>query len=88
MNQAVFANLLCYRALDAKPHLTPDEESLLEYLHHTLVGQYDDLMPPLSDIILAYRKMLGDGNEGLDGDECENLTDIIRMLINDHEGNL
>jgi len=45
MNQAVFANLLCYRALDAKPHLTPDEESLLEYLHHTLVGQYDDLMP-------------------------------------------
>ena len=88
MDRADFANLLSYRALDVKPHLTPDEESLLEYLHHTLVGQYECLMPSLADIILAYRKMLGDINEGLDGDECENLTDIIRMLINDHEGNL
>ena len=88
MDRANFANLLSYKALDAKPHLTPDEESLLEYLHHTLVGQYECLMPYLADIILAYRKMLGDVDEGLDGDECENLTEIIGILINDHEGNL
>ena len=88
MNRAEFGNLLSYSSLNAKPHLTPDEESLLEYLHHTLVGQHECLMPPLADIILAYRKMLGDVDEGLDGDECENLTDIIGMLINDHEGNL
>ena len=88
MNKADFANLLSYRALNAKPHLTSDEESLLECLHDALVGQYECLMPPLAGVILAYRKMLGDVDEGLDGDECENLTDIIGMLINDHEGNL
>ena len=88
MDRADFENLLSYSSLNAKPHLTPDEESLLEYLHHTLVGQYEYLMPYLADIILAYRKMLGDIDEGLDGDECKNLTEIIGMLINDHEGNL
>jgi len=88
MNRAEFGNLLSYRTLNAKPYLRPDEEASLMKLHHTLVAQYKCLMPPLADIILAYRKMLGDVDEGLDGDECKNLTDIIGMLINDHEGNL
>lgn len=88
MDKADFKNLLSYRVLDAKPHLRPDEEGSLMFLHHVLVEQYRCLMPPLADIILAYREMLGDVDECLDGDECENLTDIIGMLINDHEGNL
>ena len=88
MDREDFSNLLSYRVLNAKPHLRQDEEASLMSLHHVLVAKYKCLMPPLADIILAYRKILGDVNEGLDGDECENLTDIIGILINDHEGNL
>ena len=88
MKRINFENLASYSMLNAKPHLTPDEEALLGQLHHSLVGQYEELIPAVSQVVLAYRTMLGDVNEGLDGDACEDLAEIVRILINDHEGNL
>lgn len=88
MNQPDIENLLSYRTLSIKPHLTSDEEKLLSSLCQILADQYKCFMPILAEIILDYRIMLGDINEGLDGDACDNLTTIIRILINSHEGNL